>query len=96
MVCTQGVGTEAKKYICVTEKTTTTYWLVCFKNRRQKAHLDLRLKVLTNEKRGGLKLVSFDWSPCKMSSLRFSKESVQTLILFCERPKNAQRKTLFI
>ncbi len=47
------------------------------------------LKVLTKEKRGGMNLLSFDWSPLKLFSLRFSKESVQTLS--CERPKPAQR-----
>jgi hypothetical protein len=47
------------------------------------------LKVLTNENRGGLNLVSFDWSRFKL----FSKESVQALS--CERPKTAQR-TLFL
>ncbi len=35
------------------------------------------LKVLTNEKRGGLKMVSFDRSPFKLISLRFSYKSVQ-------------------
>ncbi len=49
--------------------------------------------ILTNEKRGGLNLVSFDWPPFKLFSLRFSKESVQTPS--CERPKTAQR-TLFM
>jgi hypothetical protein len=52
------------------------------------------LKVMTiNKKRGGLNLVSFDWSRCKLFTLKFSKESVQ--IPSCERPKTAQR-TLFM
>ena len=51
------------------------------------------LKVLTNEKRGGLNLVSFDWSRFKLFTLKFSKESVQTPS--CERPKTAQR-SLFL
>jgi hypothetical protein len=51
------------------------------------------LMVLTNEKRGGLYLASFDRSPFKIFSLRFSKESVQTPS--CERTKTAQR-TLFM
>jgi hypothetical protein len=51
------------------------------------------LKVLTNEKRGGLILVSFDWSRFRPFMLKFSKESVQTPS--CERPKTAQR-TLFL
>jgi hypothetical protein len=51
------------------------------------------LKVSTNEKRGGLKVVAFDKSPFKLFSLRFSKKSVQAL--FCERHKTTQR-TLFL
>ena len=51
------------------------------------------LKVLTNEKRDGLNLVSFDWSRFKLFVLKFSKKSVQTPS--CERPKTAQR-TLFL
>jgi hypothetical protein len=51
------------------------------------------LKVLTSQKRGGLKLVSFDWSRFKLFTLKFSKESVQTPS--CERLKTAQR-TLFL
>ncbi len=51
------------------------------------------LKVLTNENRGGLNLVSFDRSPFKLFSLRFSSKSVQAPS--CERPKTAQR-TLFL
>jgi hypothetical protein len=51
------------------------------------------LKVLTNEKKGGLNLVSFDWPRFKLFTLKFSKESVQTPS--CERPKTAQQ-TLFL
>jgi hypothetical protein len=53
----------------------------------------LALKVLTNEKRGGLNLVSFDLSRFKLFTLKFSKESVQTPS--CERRKTAQR-SLFL
>jgi hypothetical protein len=35
------------------------------------------LKVLTNEKRGGLKVVAFDTYPFKLFTLRFSNKSVQ-------------------
>ncbi len=35
----------------------------------------LSLKVLTNEKRGGLRVVSFDRSPFKLLSLKFSNKS---------------------
>jgi hypothetical protein len=43
------------------------------------------LKVLTNEKRGGLKVVAFDRSPFKLFTLRFSIKSVQAPS--CKRPK---------
>ncbi len=51
------------------------------------------LKVLTNEKRGGLKVVAFDKSPFKLFTLRFSTKSVQAPS--CKRPKTNQR-TLFL
>jgi hypothetical protein len=51
------------------------------------------LKVLTNEKRGGLRVISFDRSPLKIISRKFSKESVQAPS--CERHKTTQR-TLFL
>ncbi len=51
------------------------------------------LKVLTNEKRGGLKVRAFDGSPFKLFMLRFSSKSVQAPS--CEKPKTTQR-TLFL
>jgi hypothetical protein len=51
------------------------------------------LKVLTNEKRGGLTTVLFDRSPFKLFTLKFSNKSIQPSS--CERPKTAQR-TLFL
>ncbi len=51
------------------------------------------LKALTNENRGGLKEVSFDRSPFKLFTLRFSNKSVEAPS--CERPKTAPR-TLFL
>ncbi len=51
------------------------------------------LKVLTNEKRGGLSVVSFDRSPYKLFSLKFSNRLVQAPS--CERHKTAPR-TLFV
>ncbi len=56
-------------------------------------HLPKLLKVLTNEKRGGLRVISFDRSPFKLFSQKFSKESVQAPT--CERHKTTQR-TLFL
>jgi hypothetical protein len=49
------------------------------------------LKGLTNEKRSGLKVVSFDGSPFKLFTLRFSNKSAPS----CERPETAPR-TLFL
>ncbi len=46
------------------------------------------LKVLANEKRGGVRAVSFDRSPFKLFSLKFSNKSVQAQ--YCERPKTTQ------
>ncbi len=51
------------------------------------------LKVYTNEKRDGLRVVSFDRSSFKLFSLKISNKSVQAP--FCERPKTTQR-TLFL
>ncbi len=51
------------------------------------------LKVLTNEKRGGLSVVSFERSPYKPFSLKFSNILVQAPS--CERHKIAPR-TLFL
>ncbi len=51
------------------------------------------LKVLTNEKRGGLRVVSFDRSCFKLFSLLFSNKSMQAPS--CERHKTVQR-TLFL
>ena len=50
-------------------------------------------QVLTNEKRGGLKVATFGRSPFKLFSLKFSAKSVQALS--CERLKTTQR-TLFL
>ncbi len=51
------------------------------------------LKVLTIAKRGGLSVESFDWSPFKLFSLKFSNKLVQAPS--CQRHKTAPR-TLFI
>jgi hypothetical protein len=51
------------------------------------------LKVLTNEKRGGLRVISFDRSPFKLILRKFSEESVQAPS--CERHKTTQR-TMFL
>jgi hypothetical protein len=48
---------------------------------------------LTNEKRGGVGVISFGRSPFKLFSLKFSNKSVQAPS--CERPKTTQR-TLFL
>jgi hypothetical protein len=51
------------------------------------------LKVLINEKRGGLKVVAFNRSPFKLFTLRFSNKSVQNPS--CERRRTSQR-SLFL
>jgi hypothetical protein len=51
--------------------------------------MNFDLKVLANEKRGGLKVVAFDKSPFKLFMLKFSKESVK--VSSCKRPKTTQR-----
>ncbi len=53
----------------------------------------MHFKVLTNEKRGGLKVVSFDRSPFQLFSLWIWNKSVPAPS--CERPKTALR-TLFL
>jgi hypothetical protein len=60
-----------------------------------KHHADIftLLKVFTNEKRGGLRVISFDRSPFKLFSQKFSKKSVQAPS--CKRPRTAPR-TLFV
>jgi hypothetical protein len=55
--------------------------------------LKMHFKVLTNEKRGGLKVVSFNRSPFQIFSLWFSNKSVRAPS--CERPKTALL-TLFL
>ncbi len=52
------------------------------------------LKVLTNEKRGGLTVISFDRSPFKLFSRKFAKESVQAQS--CERHKTTQRNLFLL
>jgi hypothetical protein len=57
------------------------------------AYLLFVLKVLANEKKGGLKVVVFNKSTFKIFTLRFSNKSVQAPS--CKRPKTTQR-TLFL
>ncbi len=56
-------------------------------------NLVVNLKVLTNEQRGGLKVVAFYRYPFKLFTLRFSSKSLQAPS--CERPKTIQQ-TLFL
>jgi hypothetical protein len=63
------------------------------KTRSKKFPDTVPLKVLTNEKRGGLKMVEFDKSPFKLFTLRFSNKSVH--VPSSEMPKTTQR-TLFL
>jgi hypothetical protein len=56
-------------------------------------HIAYTLKVFTNEKRGGLRVISFDRSSFKLFLRKFSKKSVQAPS--CKRPRTAPR-TLFV
>ncbi len=62
-------------------------------NECKKLHLKCCLKGLTNEEKGGLKVVAFDRPSFKLFTLRFSNRSVQAPS--CERPRTAPR-TLFL
>ncbi len=63
-------------------------------SKNQSCALSFRdLKVLANEKRGGLAVVSFDRSRFKLFSRKFSNKFV--LAPSCERTKTAPR-TLFL
>ncbi len=53
----------------------------------------MTLKILTNEIRGGLKVVTFNRYPFRLFTLRFSNKSVQAPSY--ERPRTAQL-TLFL
>ncbi len=61
----------------------------CCSSSVKKSPKFVSLKVLTNEKRGGLKVVPFDKSPFKLFTQKFVNKSVQSSS--CERPKTAQR-----
>ncbi len=60
-----------------------------YEKRQQRFCALFGLKVLTNEKRGGLKVIAFDNSPFSLFTLKFSNKSIQPSS--CERPKTAQR-----
>ncbi len=79
-------------------------WIKCLRHHKAPAphsvilisHEDLNalLKVFTNEKRGGLRVISFNRPPFKLLSRKFSKESVQAPS--CERHKTTQRTPVYI
>ncbi len=54
----------------------------------------LFFKVLTNEKRGRLKVASFDRSRFKLFTLEFSNKPVE--VPSCERPKSTQRRVFLL
>ncbi len=66
---------------------------ITVKNKIGHNYSVIQLKVLTNEKRGGLSVVLFDRSPFKLFSLKFSNRLVQAPS--CESHKTAPR-TLFV
>ncbi len=51
-------------------------------------------KVLTNEKRSGLKVVSIDRPPVKLFTLGLSNKSLKTPS--CDRPKRTPQRSLFL
>jgi hypothetical protein len=53
-----------------------------------------RLKVLTNDKRGGVRVTSFDRPPFKLLSRKFSKDSVQAPS--CERHKTLSEHLILL
>jgi hypothetical protein len=57
--------------------------------RSRRSEEFLNLKVLANEKRGGLKVVAFDNSSFKLFTLKSSRESVQAPS--CKRLKTTQQ-----
>jgi hypothetical protein len=63
------------------------------KTRSGKSRDTVPLKVSTNEKRDGLKLVAYVRSPFQLISLRFSNKSVQAQS--CGRPITTLR-TMFL
>jgi hypothetical protein len=52
------------------------------------------LKVLTNDKRGGVRVTSFDRPPFKLLSRKFSKDSVQAPS--CERHKTLSEHLILL
>jgi hypothetical protein len=92
MVHIHSILEEERRRPCLDQEAT-----VCMARRAAKMWMfillysisKLMLKVLTNEKRGGLKVVEFDRSPFKLFTLKFSNKSVQSSS--CERQKTAQQ-----
>jgi hypothetical protein len=72
---------------------TLTNALVVTQEYNLQTAVIIYLKVFTNEKRGGLRVTSFDRPPFQLLSRKFSKESVQAPS--CERHKTTQR-TMFL
>jgi hypothetical protein len=81
-------------FVCARAASTSSGLVMSVGANRQLAPArTLLLKVLSNEKRGNLKVEAFDRSPFKLFTLRFSNKSVQAPS--CERPRTAQR-TMFL
>ncbi len=87
--------TITRSYVNCTGKFLFTSWEIFGKNQVQdhaRMVPHMYLKVLTNEKRGGIKVIAFYRSPFKLFTLRFSKKSVNAPS--SERPQTTQRTLL--
>ena len=93
---------QVKIFRCITFMAPNTdpsyplnclYWNISIFLKGKLNISKLALKVLANEKRGGLRVELFDRSPFKLFSLKFSNKSVQAPS--CEGPKTTPR-TLFL
>jgi hypothetical protein len=81
------------KYLGTLNEYTENTHLIIKAYKKYSYRDPVPLKVLTNEKRGGLAVVPFDRSRFKLFSRKFSNKSVQAPS--CERHKTAPR-TLFL
>ncbi len=92
LCCNNGWYSSRDKVPCTIWKKCVAF--VCLLLKIFGLILTLRIwlkgTVFTNEKRGGLKVASFDWSRFKLFTLKFWNKLVQTP--FIERLKTTQRR----
>ncbi len=88
-----GTSTSVPNQYCSFSTVIVPLSLFLSQNVQKSEHTTfLSLKLFTNEKRGGLRVISFDRPPFKLLSRKFSKESVQAPP--CERHKTTQRTSV--